>query len=55
MVDRVHSAWKEDNISVVLVMDIMPAFPSVTRGRLIHAIMAKRIDGDLSRWTESLL
>jgi hypothetical protein len=36
-------------------MDIKAAFPSVARGRLIHAMKAKKIDGDLIRWTESFL
>jgi len=36
-------------------MDIKAAFPSVARGRLVHAMKGKRIDGDLIRWTESLL
>jgi len=55
VVDRVHAAWKEDNIRGVLLMDIKAAFPSVARGRLIHAMKAKKIDGDLIRWTESFL
>jgi len=55
MVDRAHATWKEDNITGVLLMDINAAFPSVARGRLIHAMMAKKIDGDLIRWTESFL
>jgi len=37
------------------MMDIQAAFPSVTRGSLIHAMKAKKIDGDLIRWTESFL
>ena len=36
-------------------MDIKAAFPSVVRGRLIHAMKAKQIDGDHIRWTESFL
>jgi len=36
-------------------MDIKAAFPSVARGRLIHAVKAKKIDGDLIRWTKSFL
>jgi len=55
MVDRAHSAWKEDNITGVFLMDIKAAFPSVARGRLIHAMKSKRIDGDLIRWTKSFL
>ena len=39
--------WREDNITGVLLMDIEAAFPSVARGRLIHAMNAKKIDGDL--------
>jgi len=51
MVDRANSAWKEGNIARVLQMDIKAAFPRVARGRLIHAMKAKQIDGDLIRWT----
>jgi len=47
MVDTAHAAWKEDNITGVLLMDIKAAFPSVARGMLIHAMKAKKIDGDL--------
>jgi len=55
MVDRAHATWKEDNITGVLLMDIKAAFPSVARGRLSHAMKARKIDGDLIRWTESFL
>jgi len=55
MVDRAHSASNEDNITGVLLMDIKAAFPSVARGRLIHAMNAKGIDGNLIRWTASFL
>jgi len=47
MVDRAHAVWKDDNIMGVLLMDIKAAFPSVARGRLIHSMKAKKIDGDL--------
>jgi len=55
MVDKVHAMWKEDNITGALMMDIKTAFPSVARERLIHPLKAKKIDGDLIRWTESFL
>jgi hypothetical protein len=47
MVNRAHGRWKEDNMMGVHVMDIKPAFPSVARGMLIHAMKAKKIDGNL--------
>jgi len=47
MLDIAHAASKADNIMAVLLMDIKAAFPSVVRGRLIPAMKAKRIDGDL--------
>jgi len=53
IVDRAHSAWEELNITRVLLMDINAVFRSVARGRLIHAMKAKRIDRDLIRWTKS--
>jgi len=55
MVDRSHSAWNEENIAGVLVMDIKAVFPSVVRGRLIQAMKATRIDGDLIPWTKTFL
>jgi len=54
-VDRAHVAWTEGNVAGVLLMDIEAAFPSVARGRLVHAMKGKQIDGDLIRWTESFL
>jgi hypothetical protein len=47
MVERACAASKEDNITGVLLMDIKAALPSVGRGRLIHALKAKKIAGDL--------
>jgi len=44
MVDRAHAVWKKDNITGLLLTDIKVVFPSVPRGRLIHAIKAKKID-----------
>jgi len=54
-VDRAHAEWKEANITGVLLMDIKAAFPSVARRRRIHAMQARKIDGDLIRWTASFL
>jgi hypothetical protein len=36
-------------------MDIKAAFTRVAGGKLIHAMKAKKIDGDLIRWTKSFL
>jgi len=47
-VDRVHTAWKNGIITGVFVMDIKAVFPSVVRGILIHAMMAQKIDRDLT-------
>jgi len=55
MVDRVHAAWMDGNITGVLLMDIKAAFPSVAKGRLVNGMKAKHIDGDIIRWTESFL
>jgi hypothetical protein len=55
MVDRPHATWKEDNITGVILMDLKAAFPRVARGRLIHAMKPKNIDGDHIRWTKSFL
>jgi hypothetical protein len=55
MVDRAHATWKQDNITGVLLWDIKVAFSSLARGRLIHAMKAKTIDGDFRRRTEIIL
>jgi len=55
MVDTAHTAWREGNIVAVLLMDINAAFPSVGRGRLIHTMRGKGMDGDLIQWMASIL
>jgi len=55
MVDRAHAAWREGHIAGILLMDIKAAFPSVGRGRLIHTMRVKGMDGGLIRWTASFL
>jgi len=47
MVDRAHTAWKDDHIKGVLLMNNKAEFTSVGRGRLFHPMKAKKIDGDL--------
>jgi hypothetical protein len=55
MVDRAHAVWREGSVTGVLLMVIKAAFPSVGRGRLVHTMKGKGIDGDLIRWTASFL
>jgi len=55
MVNRAHTAWKNGHITGVLLIDIKAAFPSVAKGRLVNLIEARQMDGDLIRWTESIL
>jgi len=55
MFDRAHPAWRHGHISGVLLLDIKAAFLSVWRGRLIHTIRDKGMDGDRMQWTASLL
>jgi len=47
MVDRVHAAWTDGNITGVLLIDIKAAFPSIAQQRLVNGMKAKYIDGDL--------
>jgi len=41
MVDSARSAWTDDKMKGVLLIEIEGAFPSVPRGRLHHAMKAK--------------
>jgi hypothetical protein len=47
LVNRVHLAWKDDNIMGVLLVDINGAFPRLVKGRLIRVMIPKKIEGDL--------
>jgi len=55
MVDSAHTAWKISHITVVLLMDINAAFPSVAKGRVVNLMKIRQMDGHLIRWTESCL
>jgi len=55
MVDRAHAAWKGGHIEGVLLMDIKAAFPSVAKRRLVNLMKVRQMDGDLIRWTGSIL
>ena len=46
-VERTHAAGSEGSIATVIIVDIKAAFPSVGRGRLVHTMKGKGIDGDL--------
>jgi hypothetical protein len=47
MVDRAGSAWTNRHITGVLHMDIVAAFPSLARGRLVNLTKIRQMDGDL--------
>ena len=51
----IKAAWTNGHIRGVLPMDIKAAFPSVAKGRHVNLMMARQMDGDLLRWTESFL
>jgi len=53
LLNRAHAAWKNGHITVVLLMDIEAAFPSVAKGRLVNLMKVSQMDGDLEQWTES--
>jgi len=55
IVDRAHAAWTNGHIAGMLLMDIMAAFPSVAKGRLVNSMKVRQMDGDLIRWTESVI
>jgi len=55
MADRLSSTWREGRVAGVIQMDIKAAFPSVGRGRLLHTIMGKGIDGNLIGWMACFL
>ena len=55
MVNRAHTAWTNGHITGVILVDIKVAFPSLAKGRLVNLLKVRQMDGDLVRWTESLL
>jgi len=54
-VDRAQTAWREGSVAGMVLMDIKATFRSVGRGRLVHTMKGKGIDGDLMQWTASFL
>lgn len=55
MVDSSHPAWREGHITGIFLMDIMAAFLSIGRGRLIDTMRGEGMDRDLVRWRASCL
>jgi len=53
--DRAHAAWTDRDMTVLLQLNIVAAFPSVEKGRLRNEIKAMHVDGDLIRWMERFL
>jgi len=53
MVYRAHAAWKNGHMTVVLLMDIEAAFPSVANRMIVNLMKVSQMDGDVMRWTES--
>jgi hypothetical protein len=52
---RTHTALSDGQIAGILLMDIKAAFPTAGRGRLIHKMGRKGMDGDRIQWTASFL
>jgi hypothetical protein len=55
IVNWTPAAWREGHIVGVLLIDIMVVFPSIWRGRMIHTMRGKGINGVLIRWMASFL
>jgi len=47
MIDRAQAAWTDGHITGLLFMDIMAAFPSVAKGRLVNLLKVRELDGNL--------
>jgi hypothetical protein len=47
MVDRAQTEWREGHIPGDRLMDMKSAFPSIGRGRPLHRMRGKWMDGDL--------
>jgi hypothetical protein len=55
MIDIGHTTLWEGNIMGVHQLDIMPAYPRLARGLLIHAMKAESLHGDRQKWCHSML
>jgi retron-type reverse transcriptase len=53
--NRTHIAWNDGQIAGLLLMDVKGAFDHVNHRRLLTAMVAKKLDGDLIEWTEDFL
>ena len=55
LVHKIKTAWREDQVTLVLFLDIKGAFPNAVMGRLIHNLKKRRILSILVRFMAHLL
>lgn len=55
LVAKVETAWSENNIALVLLLDVNGVFNQVSRAQLLKRMMQVGIASNLVRWVDSFL
>lgn len=55
LVNKIKTAWREDQVVSVLFLDVEGVFPNAVTGRLIHNLKKRQIPSMLVRFVASLL
>ena len=55
LIDKIKTAWRNDQVASVLFLDVEGAFPNAVTDRLIHNLKKRRIPAALVRFVTQLL
>ena len=55
LLERIHNAWKQNQVASLLLLDVSGAFDNVSHPRLLHNLRKRRIDPTTVRWISSFL
>lgn len=55
LLEVIHTAWKDQRVASVLLLDVSRAFDNVFHKRLLHNLRKRKIGGAIAKWIESFV
>lgn len=55
LLEKIHKAWKHNEVASLLLLDASGAFDNVSHPRLLHNLQKRRIDPKMVQWIGSFL
>ena len=55
LIDKIHTAWRENKVVSVLFLDVEGAFPNAVTTRLVHNLRRRRVPASIVRFVKTLL